>query len=159
MNALDILRYGQHTVLGGLEGFPEEHWNTPGVCGVWSAKDVIAHLASYEWLLVDILTDVLGGGPTVYLDAFRDGGRPFNDLQVETRKGKSPAEVVAELQSAHAQVMVAMTRLPPDTLRQTGTLPWYGPEYALDDYIVYASYGHKREHSAQIAVFRDRRGG
>jgi hypothetical protein len=28
-------------------------------------------------------------------------------------------------------------------------------EYALDDYIVYAYYGHKREHSAQIAVFRD----
>jgi proline iminopeptidase len=29
-------------------------------------------------------------------------------------------------------------------------------EYALDDFIVYNYYGHKREHSAQIAVFRDR---
>jgi hypothetical protein len=36
-----------------------------------------------------------------------------------------------------------------------GTLPWYGPEYALDDFIVYSYYGHKREHSAQINVFRD----
>jgi hypothetical protein len=31
----------------------------------------------------------------------------------------------------------------------------YGLEYALDDFIVYAYYGHKREHTAQIAVFRD----
>ncbi len=27
---------------------------------------------------------------------------------------------------------------------------------ALDDFLVYAYYGHKREHSAQIAAFRDR---
>ncbi len=36
-----------------------------------------------------------------------------------------------------------------------GTLPWYGMEYALDDFIVYTFYGHKREHSAQIAAFGD----
>jgi hypothetical protein len=28
-------------------------------------------------------------------------------------------------------------------------------EYALDDVLIYMYYGHKREHSAQIAVFRD----
>jgi len=43
-----------------------------------------------------------------------------------------------------------------DAMRQAGTLPWYGLEYALDDFLVYAFYGHKREHSAQIAAFRDR---
>jgi hypothetical protein len=26
----------------------------------------------------------------------------------------------------------------------------------LDDFIVYTYYGHKREHAAQIAAFRDR---
>ena len=29
-------------------------------------------------------------------------------------------------------------------------------EYSLEDFIVYTFYGHKREHSAQIAAFRDR---
>ncbi len=47
-------------------------------------------------------------------------------------------------------------RIPSETLRQNGTLPWYGMAYALDDFLVYAYYGHKREHSAQIAAFRDR---
>ena len=49
----------------------------------------------------------------------------------------------------------ALLRVPAATLRQPGTLPWYGAEYAVDDLIVYTAYGHKREHSAQIAVYRD----
>ena len=39
--------------------------------------------------------------------------------------------------------------------RNKRSFPWYGKEYALDDFIVYTFYGHKREHSAQIAAFRD----
>jgi hypothetical protein len=32
----------------------------------------------------------------------------------------------------------------------------YGKEYALDDFVVYMYYGHKREHGAQVAGFHDR---
>ena len=72
MNAVDILKYGHLTVLQTLDGFSESAWDTPGACGVWSVKDVIAHLASYEQVLVDVLTTFLGGGPCIgYL------GHPF----------------------------------------------------------------------------------
>ena len=46
MNAVDILKYGQQTVLHTLEEFPEAAVDTPGACGVWSVKDILAHLAS-----------------------------------------------------------------------------------------------------------------
>ncbi len=155
MNATDILIYGQRTLLGSIDGFPVEHWDTSGVCGVWSAKDVIAHLTSYERVLLDVFSEVQGPGHTPTLDTFRDAGSNFNDAQVAARKATSIADVLADLQSVHAQVMDAVAHIPADTLRQAGTLPWYGAPYALDDFIVYTSYGHKREHSAQIAVFRD----
>ena len=45
-----------------------------------------------------------------------------------------------------------------EQFRAVGTLPWYGAEYSVDDYITYAIYGHKREHIAQVNVFRDRIG-
>jgi len=64
-------------------------------------------------------------------------------------------EVLRELNDTHAQVMSLVAQIPPETLRRTGTLPWYGIDHALDDFIVYTNYGHKREHSAQIAAFRD----
>jgi hypothetical protein len=51
--------------------------------------------------------------------------------------------------------MTLAARISADVYRQNGTLPWYGSEYDLDDFIVYTFYGHKREHSAQIAAFRD----
>jgi hypothetical protein len=90
------------------------------------------------------------------LKAFQDPGQRFNDEQVELRKSKTSADALAEYSGAHERVMSLIERIPAQTLRQPGTLPWYGMEYALDDYIVYGFYGHKREHSAQIAVFRDR---
>ncbi len=47
MNAVDILKYGHLTVIQTIDGFPESAWDTPGACGTWSVKDIIAHLASY----------------------------------------------------------------------------------------------------------------
>ena len=156
MNAVDILKYGQLTVLGTLKEFPESGLEMPGACGVWSVKDIIGHLASYEQVLVDVLGAFTGGGATPYLDKFTAPGGQFNDSEVAARKGKSIEEVLEEFNGAHGRVMELAAQIPAETFRQNGTLPWYGSEYALDDFIVYTYYGHKREHSAQIAAMRDR---
>ena len=155
MNANDILHYGQRTVLDTIAGLPDEAWQTPGVCGVWSAKDVVAHLASYERLLIEILGSYLDGGPTPLLDQYTDPHGDFNDAQVAQRASQPIAAVLAEFEQAHAQSLALLARIPAETVRQPGTLPWYGAEYALDDLLVYMYYGHKREHSAQITHYRD----
>ena len=155
MNAPDILKYGHGTVLQTIEGFPESAWETPGACGVWSVKDIIAHLTSYEHVMIDVLSTFVSSGTTPYLSKFTDPGNNFNDTEVAARKGKSVKEVLGEYNDTHEQVRSLVARIPVETFRQTGTLPWYGMEYALDDFIVYTQYGHKREHSAQIAAFRD----
>jgi hypothetical protein len=156
MNAADVLTYGHQTVLRTVDGLPEADWETPGVCGVWSVKDIIAHLASYEHLLVEILTSFLGGGPTPYMTQFGELGNAFNDAQVAAHKAQPFHAVLVEYNDTQAQTMTLVAQIPAETLRATGTIPWYGMEYALDDLITYMYYGHKREHSAQIAVFRDR---
>ena len=154
MNAQDVLKYGHRTVLRTVDGLPEANWNTPGVCGVWSVKDIIGHLAAYEHVLVEVLTGFLEGGETPYLKQYM-AGPEFNDAQAANRKDHTVAQVWAEYNDIHARVKALAPRIAPEVWRQVGTLPWYGLEYALDDYVVYAFYGHKREHSAQIAVFRD----
>jgi uncharacterized damage-inducible protein DinB len=156
MHAADILKYGHQTVLQTIADLPADAWELPGACGVWSCKDIIAHLASFEHVLLDILATFLGGDPTPSLDQFRDPSSDFNDGQVALRKHSAAGEVLAEYSATCAQTMELIGRIPAETLRQSGTLPWYGAEYALDDLIVYMYYGHKREHAAQIAAFRDR---
>ena len=48
MNIGDVLRYGDEMVVRAVEGLPDPDWLKPGVCGAWSVKDVIAHLADTE---------------------------------------------------------------------------------------------------------------
>lgn len=166
MNASDILRYGHATVLRAIDGLAEAEWATGGVCGVWSVKDIIAHLTSYELVLQEVLSSFQvdsampsaspGTSATPMLNAFIEPSGQFNDTQVALRSSYSHTDVLAEYTSTYEQVAALAAQLPAETFRQAGTLPWYGLEYALDDFIVYAFYGHKREHCAQIVVFRDR---
>ncbi len=155
MNATDILRYGQGTVLQTIEGIAPGQWELPGACGVWSMKDILAHLASYERVLEDILGSLLDAEATPHLDRFKVGAG-FNDAEVEARKPLPVREILDELTASHERTLALIARIPEERRRQPGTLPWYGAEYALDDVIVYMYYGHEREHSAQIAAFRDR---
>jgi len=155
MNAYDILKYGNNTLMKTLERMPDTDWEVPSVCGYWSAKDVLAHLASYEAALVEILSDQLEKCPTPTLDQFIDLKINFNDDQVGRRKDRTLDEVMTEYKQAHDHSLTLVKQIPAQTLHQPGVLAWYGPDYSIDDFLVYTYYGHKREHSAQIAAFCD----
>lgn len=157
MQTVELLEYGHRIVLQTTDGLSEADWNTPGVCGVWSVKDIIAHLASHEWVLVDALSSLLDERSlTPHLAVMMEQGDQFNDAQVDARKDMSAADVLREYTDAYTQAHALITRLPAAMYGRAGTLPWYGEQYALDDLIVYGYHGHKREHAAQIGVFRDR---
>src|SRR5260221_9128268 len=137
MNALDVLKYGHSFVHRNIDDLPQTLWNTNGVCGVWSVKDIIAHLTSFEHLLEEVLMGFVGGGPTPYLEAMANSEQSFNDVQVAQRNGMSPGEVLAEYNETYSRVAKCAAQIPAETWRKTGTIPWYGIEYALDDYVVY----------------------
>jgi hypothetical protein len=156
MNATDVLRYGHLTLLGSLEGLPGDASGQPGACGIWSVKDIIAHLASYELVLVDVLGEQAGEvADTPHLDRFIALGDAFNDTEVDARQALSMVAVLEELNVVHDETLRLAGALAPEAMARAGTLAWYGPEYAIDDLIVYQYYGHKREHGAQVEAFRD----
>ncbi len=156
MNAEDILKYGHLTVMATLDGLRDDVCEVGGVCGVWSVKQIIAHLASHEFIIVDVLNSLLDTeAPTPYLSAYGKQGVAFNDIEVDKRNAMSYADIVSEYEAASAQVRELIAKVPLEKRRETGALPWYGHEYDLEDFIVYSGYGHKREHSAQINVYRD----
>lgn len=157
MNTDNVLQYGHQMVVQTVKGLPEKDWYTPGVCGVWSVKDIIAHLASFEKLLVDVLASQLEEDhPTPTLDRFLEDFVAFNDIEVAARQHLTVAEVWAEYNDTQTRTAELLAQIPMEERHLNGVLPWYGEEYDLEDFIVYTFYGHKREHSAQIAAFRDR---
>ncbi len=155
MNAIDVMKYGHLSLMNTVDGLPESEWEKAGVCGVWSVKDIISHLASYEQLLNEILNTFLGSEPGPTMLKWSDAPEGFNDAEVAARLEKSASAVLAEYGEIRVKNMASLANIPAEKIREAGTMPWYGNEYALDDYLVYSFYGHKREHCAQIAVFRD----
>ncbi len=157
MHASDVLMYGHFTFMRTLEAFPVNQRTTGGTVGYWSVKDLVAHLASFELVLVEVLQNVVAPCPTPLRDALTADGQAFNDRQVDVlRKDWSYEQCLEEYLAAHEQVRGLVSKLPTGLLQQTGAIPWYGEEYDLEDLITYMYYGHKREHSGQIQTFRDR---
>jgi uncharacterized damage-inducible protein DinB len=153
MDAVDVLMYGNRTFMGTLEDLDLADWDRRGVCGVWSVKDIVAHLASHELFLVDVLRSLLENRPPETLEARR--ARDFNDVEVEKRSAMSAQEVLSEYQEAYQQSAKLIAQVPVEQRRKKGQIEWYGQEYDLEDFLAYGFYGHKREHSAQINVYKD----
>jgi len=155
MNMLDVMRSGHQTVLQTVDGLEPERWEGGRVVGVWSTKHVIAHLSSFEAMLIDVLTaSGDGDADTPVLDAFRAGPAQFNEAQVEMRDHLSPGEALREYQTNFDEALALARALPDHVRTRNGLLEWYGSDYDLDDFIAYTFYGHKREHAAQIKLYR-----
>lgn len=147
MNPVDVLRYGQATIDELIERFEPDDWSAIAL-GVWTAKDLVGHLGAFEVRFAEILAVFLGEEPATNLRAASPA--TFNDDQAAIRRDWSAEAIVAELRDAHRSAMALAVRIPPERWREVGTIPWYGPEYALDDLMVYTQYGHKREHGPQL---------
>lgn len=158
MNARDVLKYGHNDVVKSVEGLSDTLWEEIGVTPLWSIKDHIGHLAAFEHVMGDVLQSVsVPTAPTPYLEKYRAAHDSFNDSEAAARKSRSHAEVLQEYVEAALRTQKLAESIPPDTFAKNGILPWYGADYALDDYIVYANYGHKQGHVTQIRDFRERR--
>lgn len=156
MHPLDILMYGHRFFTRTLDEFPLAEVSRTGACGIWSVKDLVAHLGSFELMLVEILENLhTPQTPTPVLERYRTNPMRFNDLEVDARQPRSYADVLAEYNLAYELVRSLAVRLDATLWHQDGLLEWYGAEYDLEDYIVYSFYGHKREHSGQIQTFSD----
>lgn len=61
MNAVDILLYGDKTWREATGHVPDTAWEIVGATSQWTPKDVLAHIVSYELMLVEVLQNALDG--------------------------------------------------------------------------------------------------
>ena len=149
MQTLDVLMYGQRTIRATIDRYTPADWERIAL-GVWTAKDLLGHLGAFEVRFADVLSSFAGAAKeSDLMDA--DPGT-FNDDQAAVRKGWPVEQVLAEFLDAHQRAMRHARAISPEVWRQVGTIPWYGPEYSLDDLVVYQMYGHKREHDPQLSA-------
>jgi hypothetical protein len=149
MNTLDVLRYGQRTVRWTIDRYGPDDWGRIAL-GTWTAKDLLGHLGAFEVRFADQLAPFVGA--SVETDLPSADPRTFNDDQAAVRQDWPVERVMGEFLEAHERVMRHAARISPEVWRETGTIPWYGAEYSLNDLVVYQQYGHKREHDPQLGA-------
>ncbi len=155
MNMSEVLQNANLLVIRTLDGLPEKEWDLPGACGDWSVKDIVAHLASYEHVIIDVLNTFLGGKLTPSVEQWIHSRAAFNAAEVEARKYATAQQVMDDYQTTQVEAASLIMQIPPEKVQQPGTMPWYDRQYSLADFISQA-FEHMREHCAQITLFHSR---
>lgn len=156
MNAIDVLTYGQRAVMATVARYHDDDWPRIAL-GVWTAKDLLGHLGAFEVRFADVLASVVGA--PILSDLMSADPATFNDDQAAIRRDWAVHDVLDEFVRAHDRAMAHAAAISPERWREVGTIPWYGPQYALDDLVVYTMYAHKREHDPQLSAVLEVRAG
>ena len=158
MNVHAILKLAHKRIHDVVDPLEEVEWDLPEVCGVWSTKQVVAHLTGWALYFEEFLSPHAGlVGTTAYLDDFRQLGEDgFNAKHGTPAADESVTQIRAAYDDVWSRILRLATRVSAERWRQTGTLSW-DSQGSLEDFVVYAYYGHQYEHAAQIEEFHNRR--
>jgi uncharacterized damage-inducible protein DinB len=154
MNPTDILNTSHQMVIQAVDGLPESEWEIPGACGEWSVKEVLAHLASYEHLLVEALIAFPTDEPTAYVRALKQPAT-FNASEVEARRYQTAQQIMDEYHEMQLQTTSLLANIPAEMVEQKGTIPWYNKDACLSD-LISSVCAHTGEHCLQITQFRQK---
>lgn len=155
MSATETLENSHLLVIQTLDDLPEAMWDMPGVSGDWSAKDIVAHLTSYELLLIDVLQAAQQGvQPSPYVLRWVSSQETFNTEAVEARRYHTAQQVMNEYQDAQVRVSSVLATLTPELLNRKDTMPWFrSGETSVADLIERLGK-HIQQHCEQIEQFR-----
>ena len=105
MDALTIMFYGNKTLMDALNAVDTVDWDRPNVCGVWSVKDIVSHLAASELLTSDIFGLFTGAAEKPMFDRMAAAYATWNDDTVAERRGLNAEQALAEYKTAYLEKM------------------------------------------------------
>lgn len=146
MNVTTLWQYTHQALRGALDG---QGWDRQ-ISPKWTLRDAIINLTAMEYVLYEVLDSLMGEGATPTLDRFVADYDCFNREEVAERCNRSGDEILDEYRYAYAQTSMLMSRIPSAKWYERGTLPWYGSDFSLEDFVVFFLFGHKRKIVAQI---------
>jgi len=137
-------------LLQAIEGLSDEEMTAAPAVGEWSVRDILGHIAAWEWEAVKAVEQVLSGQRPDLLDI--KNVNAWNAVQVKAWRGRTLDEVRAELQHSRQALLTAIGALDERQLEAVGAFPQLGNtslRRLLD-------WHHDREHAADLEAWRAR---
>lgn len=142
---VDAIQTEREALLAVLDGIDEVRLTTAPVCGPWTAKDVLGHLAAIDIAILDVIADARRGAVLVWPWATYANGDDWNAAMVGARRERSLASVRAEFEQTYLRLVAELQSWP----EEAGP---FGPEsWDQDESPIGWLPSHDREHARAIA--------
>ena len=131
-----------------LEKVDYSEMTAPGVVGMWSIKDLLAHLNAWERMMVGWLEDYQQGVPVErpVSDAEFD---QWNERIYQENKNKPLEEVLGEFRDVHAKTLNTLGDAPEEALFEAGHFAYRGG-LPLWQMVAGNTWWHYNEHGGEI---------
>ena len=120
---LENMRTSGRAFAEAVRAYPADQWGEGRYEEGWSAKDILAHVASVEWTYPKILDLADGKGPPPKPDEAKDGVKSadlpggYNERHVAKRKDNSIEELLGEFETNRTATIGAVEEADEDLLR------------------------------------------
>jgi uncharacterized damage-inducible protein DinB len=131
-----------------LDALSEEQAVARKVNPEWSIKDQVAHLAAANRGMFGIAKRMANGEDPKLPEGYDND--VFNARQVAKRKERTLAEICAEIDTTHSELLAFLDGLSPEQLTLMGEHPLFG-QVVLRDLLVII-YTHQINHCKEISA-------
>lgn len=148
-NLLSTLGYERALLLDALKQVPDETLTLKGLVGTWSIKNVLAHLADQEHLVVQVLPQRLATGITPpILSIINADADAWNAQQIAASEHLTFNEQLNQLEQARQALVQMLRDIGEEALNRQH--PWPEWQGTLAAYILQVVGEHERGHRETI---------
>jgi hypothetical protein len=128
-----------------LNGVPDRRWQSRGVIGEWTLKDVVCHVTTWEEEALKALPLIIQGKALPrYVDAY-GGLDAFNELRRGEKADMSVAATHLEMEATHRQLLAFLGRVDES---------WFLTETPFRRRLRLDTYSHYQEHTKAVWEWR-----
>jgi len=153
---IEQIRQSRAALNAALEGLTPDQMLRPGVVGLWSVKDLLAHLCAWQSELITALSRVDSPKQTPSIVNIEDTYE-WNDEQYHINAPRPLDIVLEDFQGVHKHLVNAVQALDDKTLNDPRKFFWMEGE-PLWYLIAENGFWHEKEHADQIRTWRDAQG-
>lgn len=147
------VRQARADMMEALEGLPADAMLRPGVIGMWSIKDILAHLSIWQSELITAL-DQLDNPTRVPHVAEIEDIDEFNAEQYRVNVRRPLDVVIEDFEGVHKHLIKTIEELDEKILNDGRRFPWMEGE-PLWYLIAENGYWHEQEHAEEIRAWRE----
>jgi uncharacterized damage-inducible protein DinB len=149
---LDQLAESRQTFLHALEGLSEAQITQEPVEGIWTIKDLLAHLTSWEKsCLIPLRAYAVGGA---FIPEAIPDHHVWNQAQAQRWQAQSLVEILAEYQAIREEIVALVTELPEARWAVKLPAPW-GGEATIAELCGGLIWHEKTEHLKSIRQWKE----